>query len=257
MLFDQTVFIGIDPTASGRGITCTALDQHLQVITRIEDDLNSILAFVGGHRSAVVAVNAPRRPNQGLMADDAFRAGLEPQPPPGRWGAFRAAEYLLFQKNIRIPMTPGTEEDCPGWMQTGFKIFRKLEELGFQTYPAPQARRQTLEVYPHGSFTVLLDCIPFKKNTLEGRLQRQLILHSRALAIPDPMRFFEEITRYRILQGVLPLDRLYSPSALDALAGAYTARLAVKDSGNQVTRIGSPEEGEIILPAGELRVTYS
>jgi predicted RNase H-like nuclease len=191
------------------------------------------------------------------MADEDFRSGLEPRPAPGRWTSFRAAEYLLFQKNIRIPMTPGTVEECPGWMQTGFKIYRQLEELGFQDYPAPEARKQTLEVYPHGSFTVLLDCIPFKKNTLEGRLQRQLILHSRALAIPDPMRIFEEITRYRILQGVLPLEKLYSAGTLDALAAAYTARLAVKNSGNQVTRIGSPEEGEIILPSGELRAAYS
>lgn len=257
MLFDQTVFIGIDPTASGTGITIAVLDRELKVLTLGEDDLSGVMAYVGGQRSAVVAVNAPRRPNQGLMEEESFRAELKPQPSPGRWTGFRAAEYLLFQKNIRIPMTAGSVEDCPRWMQTGFKIYRRLEELGFRSYPAEQARKQTLEVYPHGAFTVLLKRIPFRKNTLEGRLQRQLVLHSRALDIPDPMRVFEEITRYRILQGILPLEKLYSAEALDALVAAYTARLAVTDPGSEITLIGSPEEGEIVLPAGELKQKYS
>lgn len=257
MLFDQSVFIGIDPTASGRGITFTAVDRELKVITLAEDDLNGVLAYVGGQRSAVVAVNAPRRPNQGLMDEEQFRSELNPQPNPGRWTGFRAAEYLLFQRNIRIPRTPGRAEDCPRWMQTGFDVYRRLEEMGFQTYPADQARKQTLEVYPHGAFTVLLKRIPFRKNTLEGRLQRQLILHSRALEVPDPMRIFEEITRYRILQGILPLKQLHSAEALDALAAAYTARLAVTDPGTEISRVGSPEEGEIILPVGKLKSKYS
>lgn len=257
MLFNQAVFIGIDPNASGKEITFAVLDHNLQLVTIARENLSEVLAYVNGQRAAFVAVNAPSRPNQDLMKDEEYRADLDPQPSPGRWTKFRVAEYQLFQKNIRIPLTRSKAPDCPNWMQTGFKVYRQLKELGYQHYPAGDKAQQMLEVYPHASYTVLLGSIPFKKDTLEGRLQRQLVLHSRALDLPDPMRVFEEITRYRILQGVLPLDRLYDPEELDALVAAYTAWLASAKPSRELTLVGDPEEGQIVLPSGDIKRKYS
>jgi hypothetical protein len=38
---------------------------------------------------------------------------------------------------------------------------------------------------------------PLRKDTLEGSLQRQLVLGMCNLPVPDAMLFFEEITRHR------------------------------------------------------------
>jgi hypothetical protein len=112
-----------------------------------------------------------------------------------------------------------------------------------------------MEVYPHASYSVLLGVLPLQKHTLEGRLQRQLALYEQGLQVPDPMRFFEEITRHRLLKGILPLEELYSPGELDALVAAYTAwKTAVHPE--DVALLGDPEEGQIVLPAVEIKAKF-
>jgi len=256
MLFKDTVFIGIDPSCGEDSLTYAVLDKDLHILALSQQKLNTVSAFVGGQKSAVVGVNAPRRLNQGLMKKDSVRDKLKPQPTPGRWGAFRVAEFLLFQHNIRIPKTPAKVSDCPGWMRVGFKLFRNMEELGFMDYPAEDNGQIILEVYPHGAYTVLLGRIPFLKKTLEGRLQRQLLLHSLELAVPDPMQIFEEITRYKLLQGELPLDGLHSVEELEALMAAYLAWKAATEP-DEICLVGDPREGQIILPLKELKPKYT
>jgi predicted RNase H-like nuclease len=169
---------------------------------------------------------------------------------------FRVADYLLRQHNIRIPQTPARLEDCPNWMRMGFILFRRLENMGYRLFPESGAERLHLEVYPHASYTVLLEGLPFPKHNLEGRLQRQLVLHEQGVNVPDPMRFFEEITRHRLLNGILPLDDLYTPGELDALVAAYTAWLAASRP-EVVTQLGDAEEGQIVLPVAELKTNYN
>jgi hypothetical protein len=226
MLFNQTSFIGIDPTAGKRPMTYAALDHDLRLLALAEGDIEDVSAFVGGQQSAFVAINGPRRPNTGVMSDPDVRENLSPTPRPGRWTGFRLAEYQLFQHNLRIPRTPASEENIPGWMQMSFNLFQRLKAIGYRDYPAEKAPHQVLETYPHGAFSALLERLPFRKASLEGRLQRQVVLHSEAMDIPDPMRIFEEITRYRVLQGILTLEGLYNAYELEALVAAYTAWVA-------------------------------
>jgi len=256
MLFNETTFIGIDPTAGKRPMAYAALDRDLRPLALGEGDLEAVTAFVGGQQAALVAINAPRQPNQGLMKHPEVRERLKPVPRPGRWEGFRVAEYLLYQHKIRIPRTRAKVENCPVWMQMGFELYKRLKGLGYQPYPTPEAPCQVMEIYPYAAYTVLLNGSPFPKNSLEGRLQRQLLLHNQGLDVPDPMRVFEEITRYRLLQGILPLDDLYSPRELDALIAAFTAWVAAT-SPEGITALGAPQEGQIILPSAELLPRYS
>lgn len=255
MLFKDTVFIGIDPPSSEKSLTYAALDQDLNLIALSRADISEVSAFAGGQKAAFVAVNAPRRLNQGLMKQESIRNSLSPQPNPGRWTAFRLAEYTLFQKNIRITNTPSDLNSCPGWMRNGFTLYRNLIEFGYQDFPLEKHEKQMLEVYPHAAFTVLLKRVPFLKKTLEGRLQRQLLLHSLSVDVPDPMRIFEEFTRYKILRGQLPLEGLFSVEELESLIAAYTAWKAAVEP-DEVTRMGNPKEGEIILPSTDLKLKY-
>jgi hypothetical protein len=255
MLFTNTTFIGIDPTAGKKPFAYVALDRNLRLLALGQGEIDEVLAFVAGQREATVAVCAPRRPNQGVMKKPEVRENLSPPPRPGRWTNFRLAEYIIRQHNIHIPQTASQAEKCPRWMQMGFTLYQRLASLGYQTYPTDDGKHQSLEVYPHASYTVLLGVPPFHKHSLEGRLQRQLIMHESNVNVADPIRLFEEITRHRLLQGILLDDDLCSPGELDAMVAAYTAWLAKTDP-DQVISIGNPEEGQITLPINALKQHY-
>jgi hypothetical protein len=255
MFFTNTTFLGIDPTAGRKPFSYAALDSNRRLLALGQGSLEEVLAFTAGQNQALAAVCAPRRPNQGLMERQAVRERLSPPPKPGRWINFRLAEYQMRQHHISTYKTPLAEQDCPTWMQMGFHLYHRLEVQGYQPYPKEGETLQWLEVYPHACYCVLLGQAPLPKNTFEGRIQRQLALYQEKLDIPDPMRLFEEITRHRLLQGILPLDLLYTPGELDALVAAYTAWLAGTHP-ERTTRLGDPEESLVILPAAELKRRY-
>ena len=94
-------------------------------------------------------------------------------------------------------------------------------------------------------FQALCDKDLLPRRTLEGRIQRDLILYDEGLQIEDPMEFFEEITRHKLMQGILPLETLHSSKQLDALVAAYVAWRAIQRA-SLVTLTGN-----FILPAKE------
>jgi hypothetical protein len=167
----------------------------------------------------------------------------------------RVAEYELREHGIAIGGTGSREMLCPGWVQVGFALYRKLSKLGFRPYPEEGESHQWLETHPHACFCVLLGHSPLPKPTLEGRLQRELILFEQGVRIKDPMIFFEEITRHKLMNGVLPLDLVHLPEQLDALVAAYTAWWAVEKHG-KITRLGNKQEGIITLPGLLLKEKY-
>lgn len=255
MLFTNMSFIGIDPTAGQRPFSYAALDHECQLLAIGQGSLEDVLAFVAGQHQCHVSVCAPRQPNLGIMARPEVRENLSPPPRPGRWTNFRLVEYLLCQHNITTPQTRAQVDSCPNWMQMGFTLHNRLAKLGYQVYPSPGSQHQSIEIYPHASYTTLLEIAPLPKYSIEGRIQRQLALYEQNINLPDPMRLFEEITRHRLLQGILPLDELYTPGELDALAGAYTAWLAATKP-DQITLLGDADEGQIALPVSELKARY-
>jgi hypothetical protein len=103
--------------------------------------------------------------------------------------------------------------------------------------------RQWVETDTQKSFLTLCENELLPRRSLEGRIQRALILYAEGLQIPDPMDFFEEITRHKLLQGILPMENLHSAKELDALIAAYVAWIAVNRP-NQVELL--PQN--IVLP---------
>ena len=73
--------------------------------------------------------------------------------------------------------------------------------------------------------------------------------------IRDPMNFFEEITRHKLLRGLLPLEQVYAAEELDAIAAAYVAFVAGRHS-ERILKLGDPEEGQIFLPVTQLKAKY-
>ncbi len=255
MFFSRSAFIGIDPTAGRKPFSYASLDSSLRLTALGSGTLDEVLAFTAGQNEALVAVCAPRRPSQRLMERTEIRDSLNPPPRPGRWNNFRLVEYLMRQHNISCYKTASEENACPGWMQVGFHLYQRLEKMGYHPYPSPEYSSQWLEVYPHASFCVLLGHLPLPKHTLEGRLQRQLLLFQLKINIPDPMEFVKGLTPQHLLQGNLPVKKLYGQGQLDALVAAYTAWHAAHHPDQTIT-LGDASEGQLILPVAELKRRY-
>ena len=253
MLFTHNAFIGIDPTAGRSPFTYAALDDERTLLALAEGELEDVLTFVGNFPAATVAVNSPSRLNAGLV-----RKRLEKQTltlHSLRGADLRVAEHDLRGRGISVSATPSREETCAGWVQLGFSLYKRLTKMGFKPFPQDGAEHLWLETHPHACFTALLGQIPLPKPTLEGRLQRQIILHDAGLRIKDPMDFFEEITRHRLRMGVMPMELIYHPEQLDALVAAYTAWKVGKHP-NETMQLGAKEDGFIVLPVAELKEKY-
>jgi hypothetical protein len=253
MLFTDSTFIGIDPASGRKPFTYAALDRDLNLVALAEGEMADTAAFIAGQDSATVAVNAPSSVNRGLVREMTKREMLTSY--QLRRMDLRLAEHELRERGISVVKTPASVELCPVWMQTAFELYRKLTKMGFQKYPQTDSRQQVLETNAHAAYSVMAGQVPLARLSLEGRLQRQLVLYEHGLRIKDPMEFFEEITRYKLIKGVLPTELLYLPEQLDALVAAYVAWLAVyKQEG--VFMLGDAKEGRMILPGKELKERY-
>jgi hypothetical protein len=253
MLPADSVFVGVDPTATRKAFTYAALHQDLSVLSMAEGELEDVLDLLANHAGALVAVNSPSHLNAGLV-----RQSQEGDGPAGRHlrgTDLRVAEHELRAHGISVAATPSREAACPAWIRVGLSLFRGLAERGFEPLPSGDCPRQWLETHPHAAFTALLGRVPLSRATIEGRLQRQLVLHERGVRIHDPMLYFEEITRHRLLNGILPAEGIYLPEQLDALVAAFTAWCAAERA-TELTRVGHDSEGYISLPVSVLKEKY-
>ncbi len=253
MLLPDTVFVGVDTTSAHKAFTYAALDRSLRVMTIGEGELEEVAEFLGAQGGTIVAVNSPSHLNIGLVRQSAETevAGAHQL----RGVNLRVAEHELRLRGILVSGTPARESSCPAWVRAGLSLYRKLAQSGFEPYPAEDCPQQVLETHPHAAYCALIGRTPLSKPSLEGRLQRQLALFERGVRIHDPMNFFEEITRHKLLNGIVPSELAYQPEQLDALVAAYTAWLA-GEKATELTRLGADEEGYIHLPTANLKERY-
>jgi len=255
MLFDTDLFIGVDPSGGRKPFTYAAFDQNGKLAALGGGELEDVLTFIAGQPGALLAVNAAQFPSRGLVRQDEIRQGLPPLHIAGRSLDMRLSEHQLRQHGINVAMTPARKELCSNWVQAGFDFYRRIGQLGFLPFPTAQSSYQWLETNPHACFCVLLGQNPLPRATIEGRLQRQLALYEQGLNIHDPMNFFEEITRHKLLRGLLPVEQVYAPDELDAIAAAYVAFTAGRHP-ERILRLGDPVEGQITLPVTDLKAKY-
>jgi hypothetical protein len=246
-------FVGVDPTAGLHSFTFAAVNQDCELVSLATGDTRDVLAFLTSHQANIVAINAPPRPNQGLVRKNL--ENLNRMPGQLRGSNIRQAESELRERGIMVMATPSHYGICPAWMQMGFSLYEKIEELGYKQYPAEKPTQQWLETQPHAAFCALLGQIPLPKPTLEGRLQRQTVLYEQGAGINDPMEFFEEITRHKLLRGTFPMELIYASEGLDTLMAAYVAYCVIMRPQNTIM-IGDSGEGQITLPVAALKDSY-
>ncbi|MHC1785424.1 MAG: DUF429 domain-containing protein [Anaerolineaceae bacterium] len=250
----STTFIGIDLKAGKRSYSYAALDGNCKLIAYGQGRFDDVFSFISGCHSALCAINAPISVGpEGERGPDFYQNSLFPIGPQKgrkRTNAHRQAEHDLLLKGISVQNVP-TQQDLPHapvWIRRGFQFVELLEQTGFKLWPAEGSERQFLEVQADAAFWHWLGNQPLNEESLEGRIQRQLILSELDLDVPDPMNFFEEVTRFKLLKGQLIMAGIYEPRELNAMMCAVTALLLVK-SPDQVIPYGNRGEGFVYLPS--------
>ena len=253
MFFTDSVSIGVDLISGHKAPTYAVLDCDLNLIALADAELEEVLSFLAGQKSAVVAINAPSHVNHGVVKKNLRAENLTPHSAHG--ADLRVAEYELRRRGIAVRGTDAKESLCPARVRAGFAFYKELSKLGFEAHPSDDAPHQWLETNSYACFCVLLGSRPLPRMTLEGRLQRELLLYELGLKIDDPMIFFEEITRHKLMNGLLPFELVHSSAQLDAMVAAYTA-WQVMQKPAEVIQLGNQLEGFVTLPVSVLKEKY-
>jgi len=241
-------FIGVDVRADkDYPFTYAAIDAELNVRALGKGGIQDAFFFLAGQSNALAAVNSPLTTNKGLIKREEIRKRLSPKSYLGRWANLRLVEYELLERGVNVPKTPDSIDRSPRWMKLGFRLFAELRKLGYTDYPHNASEKQCFECQGEAAFWNLLGHVPLTAGTLEGCLQRQVVLKLAGLQVPVAMQFFTEITRHKLLQNQLPLEMVYSAGELNALIAAFTAYLCLQP-GEETMQIGHEEEGIILLP---------
>lgn len=243
-----TTFVGVEVSADRtRPFTYAAIDAELAVHSLGHGNLKDAYAFLAGQSNALAAINSPMSTNKGLVKREEIRKRLATNSYLGKWVNLRLVELELIERGVNIPRTPDSKKSSPRWMRLGFLLFEELKKLGYEIYPNMEAEKQFFECQGEAAFWNLLGHAPLKEGSLEGCLQRQMVLFLTGMEIPNAMQFFEEVTRHRLLNNQLPMEMVYSASELNALIAAFTAYLCTTQT-EAVVHIGAEEEGIIYLP---------
>lgn len=233
---DNLIFIGIDFNGSARQAAFAALDADRRIVECSSGRLHTILAYAAAQRTALAAVSAP--------------TGFPSTPNPDAEAA-RKADADLLACGLRFIPPPADPSQAPAWMKKGLAVYRALEEYGYTPWQNGNNSLRWMETNAEAACELLLGVRPFRIDTLEGRLQRQLLLQNLEVNVPDPMDFFEEITRRKLLQSELPDETIRRPDELNALLAAYTAWLANEDP-SLVTLVGDDKDGWVTVPVSSL-----
>ncbi len=183
-----------------------------------------------------VRISSGRKPATFAALNDRLEVAMLAQ-----WEFSEVINCLLSYEHVQLAIH--TSNTLAG-RELFQNFLERIVEAGFKHYSTKEGQHIWIESNADECYRVFQPNL-FSRQSLEGRLQRGLILYDEGLQIPDPMEFFEEITRHKLLQGVLPGEYIYAPRQLDALMMAYVAWMSGKPSQKLVSR------DNLILPAPE------
>lgn len=233
-------FVGVDTSSGKRPFTYVSLDADLHLQAVGGGDGVDVLSYVAGLSSALVAVSTPVHAGHArLSISDSQRVLVQ-----SRLSSLRQLSFDLTQPDSP---SPSANPSSGTGMAACLGLVTQMESMSFHFFPNDESPRQWLETQADAGFWGLLGFAPFTSGSLEGRIQRQLVLDDLDLHVPDAMEFFEEITRYKLLHGVLPTDDILPQVELNAWLAAFTAWQAASQP-EQVHISGESEHSPVYLP---------
>jgi hypothetical protein len=247
MSSENRAFMGIDLTNQRSYFTCAVLDSSRQITFCGTISPLEWQSLLSKNLDTLAAINSPLTLNGGFMADPDYRITLTPVPPKSRFTNLRVCEYQLLNQGISTSRTSADVSRFSPALQRAFQFTSDLGLNGFQFWPSANSRYQMVETQADAAFQSMLGIKPFTGSSLEGRIQRQLLLQNKGIAVPDAMGFFEEITRFRLLSGKLPDEKILPLPSLNALVAAYTAWVVLNRPSDYI-RFGEPNESILYIP---------
>lgn len=232
-------YIGIDMQAVQKPYFYAALEGDLQIIATGHGRVADVLAYLSGQSSALVAVNGPicaQRSTGDCLQDGLFDLS-EPQ---GKYVPLRTGEAQLISRGFTYSVPGKTVE-------RSLDLVSRLREMNYTIFGETDATRAFLETQCDAACWLSTGHKPYDAHTLEGRLQRQLLLCEFGLPLQDPMVFLEEFTRHRLRTSQVPMEQVIPAHELRALMAAAIAWL-VDIRPEVVERLGNTGNGEIFLP---------
>lgn len=223
MLPSFSTFVGISTSLHRRDLTYLALSSDRRLLAVGDGSVVDALSFIAGQNSALVAISPPAHAKTAALLTASTQLPLE------------------LNGGARIQPPSGASSA----MKHCFSLAGQLADLGYCAFSDPDSPHQWLETQAEAGFTALLGHEPLPAGTLEGRMQRQFVLEDLDLDVPDAMLFFEEVTRFRMLRGQLPMKYVLPQGELEAWLAAYTAW--------QFAQPGAPAPtpGQIVIPSGK------
>jgi hypothetical protein len=232
-------YIGIDVQAVQKPYFYTALNSNLELIACGHGRLADVIAYLAGQTSALVAVNGPVCLPQDFVQIGLFEAGENNGRPVTRSGD-RELESRGFHDLAVIDHS----KKVPLWVERSLELAEALKQM---EYSLESGQRLFFETQCDAAYWLSTGVLPYESRSLEGRLQRQLLLWEFGLAVKDPMNFLEEFTRFRLRTSQIPVDQILPAHELRAMIAASTAWLLDHHPG-RVDHLGERNAGEIILP---------
>ena len=181
----SVIAIGIDCTSGRQAFTYAALDEELRVVKLAEHELDDLVASLDEPDSAAVAVNAPSHVNAGIVRRRAEAAKRGSQSIRG--AELREAEHELHGRGISVGGDAAHGGTVPGLGSTRLRALPSARDPSIQAIsvrwgPAPMVGNTS----PRRFFAFCWVGRPLARPTLEGRLQRALVLYRARCPDPRP-----------------------------------------------------------------------
>ena len=238
---EDTCFVGLNVNSRPPHFTVVGLDAKLNTLFDFTGNWEDISSRLDEYQQIILALNSPVSPNT-----DFLRHSQKKKHKPGKWPDVRCIEYELAEYGAPIYHTPKKKSNLLASQQYGSKLVENLKSVGFIDLESDGEKR-LIEVPAETAFWSIDRKPLFEEFSFIGRIQRQLLLLELGFKLPDPMDFFEELTRFKLLTGKAPLDMVFDVSRLNACINAFTA-LKIKKDPSRVAKLGYPQEGYLYLP---------
>ena len=236
-------YIGIEPLINSNSFAYVSLDADRKLLAIGEGSLTDVFSYLIGQEALVVAIHGPGWMGRSI---EGFDFAGDEAPPAVR--SLRACELAAWRESIPVEFTPSKAGKFSPACRRGYQLIQMLLRYQFLFAHQTPANKILIETQPAACYHQLVDIAPLSDDTFLGRIQRQLILHDHNLPVQDPMIFFEEITRYKLMMGKVSLQSFLVPQELNAMVMAYTSWLFHQQPA-QTRRYGDDADGMLIFPA--------
>lgn len=239
-----TTFIGIDVQAIQKPYFYYALNDSLEILACGHGRLGDVLAYLAGQASALVAVNGPIclvRPDSAPV-----QGGLFDIDQSNSDGNQRTGDSALASRGFQPAIHLQEGKKVLLWVERSLELTAGIRQLGYEESNSGKSRT-FFETHSDAAYWLVTGSLPYDSRSLEGRLQRQLLLYEFGFTVKDPMTFLEEFTRYRLRTAQIPMGQVLPAHELRALMSAATAWL-VDRRPEAVEHFGETCKGEIFLP---------